>query len=122
MTWVVAILGVLMVLLGLVGLVQPARFRAIFTTMDGRTRFVLAILIRLAMGALLWWLAGDLRHPHVMRVLAVIAVVAAAGVLVMGKDRLDKLVDWWLGLSDGLLRMSALFVAAFGSYLVFVAS
>jgi hypothetical protein len=121
MTGIVALLGLLMVLLGLVGVVQPARFRAMFTTMDSQTRFILAIVIRLSMGALLWWLADELRHPHVMRILAVIAVVAAVGVLVMGRNRLDKLIDWWLSRSDGLLRVSALFAAAFGGYLVFVA-
>ena len=110
-----------MVLLGLVGLVQPNRFRTMFTTMDSQTRFILAIVIRLAMGALLWWLADELRHPHVMRILAVIAVVAAVGVLVMGRNRLDKLIGWWLGKPDGVLRVSALFAAAFGGYFVFVA-
>jgi len=121
MTIIIALLGALMVLLGLVGLVQPNRFRTMFTTMDSQTRFILAIVIRLAMGALLWWLADELRHPHVMRILAVIAVVAAVGVLVMGRNRLDKLIGWWLGKPDGVLRVSALFAAAFGGYLVFVA-
>lgn len=121
MTWFVAVLGLLIVLLGLVGLVQPARFRAMFTTMDSQTRFILAIVIRLAMGALLWWLADELRHPQVMRIIAVIAVVAAVGILVMGRKRLDSLVDWWLGKSDSVLRISALFAATFGGYLVFVA-
>ncbi len=92
-----------------------------FTTMDGHTRFILAIVIRLAMGALLWWLADELRHPQVMRIIAVIAVVAAVGILVMGRKRLDSLVDWWLGKSDSVLRVSALFAATFGGYLVFVA-
>jgi hypothetical protein len=121
MTIIVALLGALAVLFGLIGLVQPNRFRAMFTTMDSQTRFILAIVIRLAMGALLWWLADELRHPHVMRILAVIAVVAAVGVLVMGRNRLDKLIGWWLRKPDGVLRISALFAAAFGSYLVFVA-
>jgi len=121
MTLLVAILGALIVLLGLVGLVQPARFRSLFTTMDSKTRFVLAIVTRLAIGALLWWLADDLRHPHVMRILAVIAVVAAVGVLVAGRARLDKLIDWWLAKPDGVLRVSALFAAVFGAYLTWVA-
>ncbi len=121
MTLIVALLGALIVLLGLVGLVQPARFRSVFATMDGQTRFVLAIVIRLAVGALLWWLADELRHPHVMRVLAVIAVVAAVGVVIIGRERLDKLIDWWLSKSDGLLRVSALFAAVFGAYLTWVA-
>jgi hypothetical protein len=121
MTSLVAILGVLIVLLGLTGLAQPPRFRAMFTAMDSRTRFVLAIGIRLATGALLWWLADELRHPHVMRILAVIAVVAAVVILLFGRKRLDQLIGWWLDKPDGVLRISALFAAAFGGYLVFVA-
>ena len=121
MTLLVALIGGLIVLLGLLGLVQPTRFRSLFSTMDRQVRFVLAIVIRLAMGALLWWLADELRHPHVMRIIAVIAVVAAVGILVMGRKRLDRLVDWWLGRSDSVLRVSALFAATFGAYLVFVA-
>jgi len=39
----------------------------------------------------------------------------------MGRERLDKLVNWWLSRSDGLLRVSALFAALFGAYLVYVA-
>ena len=121
MTLIVALLGALIVLLGLVGLVQPARFRSLFTSIESQTRFVIAIVTRLAMGALLWWLADELRHPHVMRILAVIAVVAAVAVLVVGRARLDRLIDWWLSKPDGVLRISALFAAAFGAYLTWAA-
>lgn len=121
MTLIVALLGALIVLLGLVGLAQPARFRSLFTSIESQTRFVIAIVTRLAMGALLWWLADELRHPHVMRILAVIAVVAAVVVLVVGRARLDRLIDWWLSKPDGVLRISALFATAFGAYLTWVA-
>jgi len=122
MTLIIALLGVLIVLIGLVGLVQPDRFRSMITTMDSQLRFRLAIVTRLVMGALLWLLADELRHPHVMRILAVIAVAAAAGVQIMGRERLDRLIGWWLSRPDGLLRVSALFAAAFGGYLVYVAT
>lgn len=121
MTIIVAVLGALVVVLGVIGLVQPDRFRSMFKTMDSKTRFALAVVIRLGMGGLLWWLADELRHPHIMRILAVIAVVAAVGVLIMGRTRLDKLIDWWLSRPDSVLRVSALFAAVFGAYLVYVA-
>ena len=121
MTLLVAAFGAPIFLLGIVGLVQPDRFRSFLGGMDSQLRFALAIAIRVVMGALLWWLADDLRHPQVMRILAAIAIFAAVGLLLMGQGRLDKLVEWWLSLSDGLLRFSALFAAAFGAYLVYVA-
>ena len=121
MTLVVAAFGALFVVIGLVGLVQPDRFRSLFAGMDSQLRFILAIAIRVVMGALLWWLADDLRHPQVMRIIAAIAIFAAVGILIMGRGRLDKLVAWWLSRSDGLLRLSALFAGAFGAYFVYVA-
>ena len=121
MTLLVAAFGAPILLLGIVGLVQPDRFRSFLGGTDGQVRFILAIAIRVVMGALLWWLAEDLRHTSVMRILAVIAIVAAAGLLLMGQGRLNKLVEWWLSRSDGLLRLSALFAAAFGAYLIYVA-
>ena len=122
MSWVITALGALIVVLGALGLVQPDRFRAMFSTMDSRSRFVFAIVIRLAIGAFLWFAADELRFPAVMRVLAVIAVMAAVGILVMGRKRLDRLVDWWLSKPDSVLRVSAVFAATFGAFLVYVAS
>jgi multisubunit Na+/H+ antiporter MnhG subunit len=118
----VVVLGALIVLLGLVGLAQPDRFRALFTTMESLTRFVLAIGIRLAMAGLLWWLADELRYPQVLRILALIALLAAVALAIMGPARLDRLVAWWLSRSDGLLRVSALLAAVFGAFLVYVAT
>lgn len=121
MTLLVAAFGAFFVVVGLVGLVQPDRFRSLFAGMDSQLRFILAIAIRVVMGALLWWLADDLRHPQVMRIIAAIAILAAVGILIMGQGRLDKLVVWWLSRSDGVLRLSALFAGAFGAYFVYVA-
>ena len=121
MTLLVAAFGAPIFLLGIAGLVQPDRFRSLFGGMDSQQRFVLAIAIRVVMGGLLWWLAEDLRHTPVMRILAAIAIFAAVGILLMGQGRLDRLVEWWLSRSDGVLRVSALLAAVFGAYLVYVA-
>ena len=117
---IVALLGIAVVLLGLAGLVTPARFRVVFERMSSQSRFLAAIILRLAVGALIWFVADELRYPHVMRIIAVIAIAAAAGVLIMGRKRLDRLINWWLSLSDGLLRMSAAFAALFGAFLIYV--
>ena len=121
MTALVAVLGALITILGLLGLVQPERFRGLFTVLGSQARFILAIAARLGMGVLLLWLADELRHPQVIRILAVIGFVAAAGVLLMGRERLDRLVDWWLARPDGILRVSAAFAGAFGAFLIYAA-
>jgi hypothetical protein len=122
MTGLIAVIGVFFVLVGLTGLVQPYRFRSTIGAMDSRPRFISAVVIRLLMGALLWWLADELRHPQVMRVLAIIAVAAAVVILVAGQARLDSMVRWWLGKPDSVLRISATFAALFGAWLAWEAA
>jgi hypothetical protein len=76
--------------------------------------------MRLLVGALFLWLAEELRYPLVMKILGVISIVAAVGILLMGRESLDRLVNWWLGRGDGLLRLGALFAMLFGVFLVHV--
>lgn len=120
---IVAGLGVLIVILiGVVGLAAPQRLRAVFASSSSRTRFVAAITVRLVIGAFLWIAADQLRFPDVVRIIAAISFFAAVLILVMGRERLNRLVDWWLSRPDGLLRLSALFAATFGGFLIYVAS
>ena len=121
MNVIVAALGVLIVLVGLLGLFSPPRFRAAFERMTSQTRFLVAIILRLGLGVFLWIVADTLRFPQLMRIIAAIAIIAAVGILIMGRERLDKLVDWWLARSDGLLRLSTFAAAAFGGFLIYVA-
>lgn len=120
MTLIIAIIGGSIVLAGLVGLLAPAKFRVLLGAMTSRWRFLAAIVLRLGMGLLLWFAADQLRFPHVMRIIAVIAFAAALGVLIMGRERLDKLVDWWLTRPDRLFRFSMFFAGAFGAFLVYI--
>jgi uncharacterized membrane protein YqgA involved in biofilm formation len=121
MKLVVAGVGVLVVLIGLIGLVTPQRFRSAFRSMSSQARFVAAILLRLGLGAFIWIIADELKFPHVMRIIAAISIFAAVGILIMGRERLNQLVEWWLARSDGVLRMSTFFAALFGGFLVYVA-
>jgi hypothetical protein len=49
--------GVLVVLIGLIGLVTPQRFRSAFRSMSSQARFLAAILLRLGLGAFIWIIA-----------------------------------------------------------------
>lgn len=121
MSLIVSGFGVLIVLIGLLGLVAPPRFRGVFEGMTSQTRFRAAIILRLGLGAILWIGADALRFPQIIRIIAAISILAAVAILIMGRERLNKLVDWWLTRPDGLLRLSAVFAAAFGGFLIYVA-
>lgn len=119
---IVAGIGIFGVLIGLLGLLAPDRFRNVFKGMTSQTRFLAAIIVRLIVGVLFWVAADELRLTEVMRIIAAISIFAAVAILIMGRERLDGLIDWWLSRSDGLLRSSALFAATFGGFLIYVAT
>lgn len=118
MTILVAIFGALIAFIGALGILSPDKFRGLLRQWPSRSRFWFAVLIRLVIGALFLWLADDLRYPLVMKIIGGISIVAALGILVMGRESLDRLVAWWLGRGDGLLRFSMLFAMLFGVFLV----
>ena len=121
MTWFIAVLGALIAVMGLIGVVQPDRVREMVDVMGSQKRFVFGVVVRLVMGAVLWWVADELRHPQIIRVLAVIAVAAAVIILIAGRVRLDRMVEWWLRRSDGVLRLSMVFATVFGVWLAWEA-
>jgi hypothetical protein len=118
MTILIAILGALIALIGALGILSPDKFRGLLGQWPSRGRFWFAVLTRLVIGVLFLWLAEDLRYPLVMKIIGGISIFAAFGILVMGRESLDRLVAWWLGRGDGLLRLSTLFAMLFGVFLV----
>ncbi|MGB5331066.1 MAG: hypothetical protein WBM80_14710 [Woeseiaceae bacterium] len=117
---IVAGIGVFGVLIGMLGLLAPDRFRSLIKLTTSQTRFLAAIIVRLVVGALFWIVADELRFPQVMRIIAAISIFAAVMILFAGRKRFDSLIDWWLSRSYGLLRLSALFAASFGCFLIYV--
>jgi len=120
MTLLIAIIGALIAFIGALGILSPGKFRELLQHWPSRGRFWFAVLVRLLIGALFLWLADELRYPMAMKILGGISIVAAVGILLMGRESLDRLVNWWLGRGDGLLRLSTLFAMLFGVFLVHV--
>jgi len=118
MTILIAIVGVLIALIGALGILSPDKLRGLIQQWPSRGRFWFAVLIRLVIGVLFLWLAEDLRYTLVMKIIGGISIFAAFGILIVGRESLDRLVAWWLARGDGLLRLSTLFAMLFGVFLV----
>ena len=121
MKLVIAILGVLVAVFGAVAIVRPGLFRDLFGKLSAQATWVAAVVLRLSIGTILLMVAGDTRLPQVVNVLGWIAIIAAVLVLLLGPERLESFVKWWLGLADAWLRTSAVFACAFGVFLAWVA-
>ena len=118
MTFLITLFGALVTIAGVVGVFRPGLFRQLLSSIPVRGRYIAAIVVRLVFGLLLIWLADELRYPLVMKILGGISIAAAIGILIMGQERLDRLVEWWMALGDGVLRFGMLFATAFGAFLV----
>lgn len=119
---IIALFGGLIAVLCSVGFVRPAVLRAVFDRLSDQATWVFAVVVRLVFGTLLLMLADELRFSFAMTVLGWVAIIAAVVVLLLGPERIDRLVKWWLALPDPVLRLSMAFAAAFGAFLVYVAT
>ena len=78
-----------------------------------------AVIVRLALGLALIVAAPDLRFPLVFQALGWIAIVAAVGLALMGRQGLRRLVAWFERFSPASIRLWLLLGMAFGGFLIY---
>lgn len=118
MIYLVALFGLMMIGLSAFGTLQPiALFKLVRRAADGPFMLI-AVSTRLFMALILWLAAPEARQPAVFRVLAIIALVAAFVILLVGKPKLMQMIEWWAGKPVGIQRAWILLGLLFGGYLV----
>ena len=118
MAIIVSMFGVLAVLIGIVGIASPQRLAGTIGGWDSPARFWFAIGIRVLFGIVLIRAAPVCRLPIVVSALGIVAIVAALGIGIAGRARLDALIGWWIQ-RPTLLRLSAIVAIGFGVLLVY---
>ena len=117
---IIALVGVLICLAGLVILISPQKFKNVMNNFAGQRRFLFAIIFRLVLGAILLAEAASLRFPLAMKIIGAISIVAAIGILIAGQQRMDQIIDYWMKKSEVLFRVASVFALAFGGFLIYV--
>jgi len=122
MTWIVALFGCIVAALGISGVVRPTALidlvQAAWRTPAGLYG---AVGLRVLLGVVLIAAAPDCRFPQAIRILGIVALVAAAGGLVAGFERLQRFAAWWTERPAGFVRAWSLVAVAFGAWLVYAA-
>ena len=118
---IVLLLGVTIFVLSGWGILAPDKLITLVTsTMDRRWGIYIAVIVRLVLGAALIGAAPSTSFPIAFQVLGWIAIVAAAVLVVVGRERLHKFIVWWSEqFSASLIRLWLLFGLAFGAFLVY---
>jgi hypothetical protein len=89
------------------------------TTWENKCGIYAAVIVRIALGTLLIFVAPDTKFPVFFKALGTVSIVAAVVLPWVGKDRISALMAWFERLPASGIRLYLLFGMAFGAFLVY---
>ncbi len=119
---IITLFGVLICLAGLTILIVPEKFKNFMNRWTGQPRFLFAVIIRVVLGAILLSEAATLRFPLAMKIIGAISILAAVILLLIGQERMDRFIDWWMKQSEIVFRVASVLAIAFGAFFIYSAS
>ena len=120
MTVLIIIFGSLTLLAGVVIVIKPeVIFGYLRSNMDKLVVHILAVVVRLIIGALLIHQSDLSKYPLVIELLGWLSIVAALSLAVMGRHNFHRLMSWALKFVKPFGRVGGVFAAAFGGFLIY---
>ena len=117
---IVLLLGVVIFGLSAWGMYSPESLVKLVTrTMNESYGMYLAVIVRLMLGASLIVVAPVSRFPIVFAVLGWIAIVAAVGLVFIGRDNVRRILAWFGRFSNSMIRLWLVFGMAFAGFLIY---
>ena len=80
---------------------------------------ILAVAIRLVLGAFLIYQSGDSKYPFAIEIIGWLSIVAAVFFAVIGRNNFTRLMAWALSQVKTLGRVGGVFASAFGAFLIY---
>ena len=117
---VIALVGLLIFVAGLLILISPQIFRNAMNRFAGQRRFLFAVIARIIIGAVLLLEAPNLKYTIAIQIIGGISILAAVVLLLMGQARMDRMIDWFMKASDNMFRIWSVFAFAFGAFFIYV--
>ncbi len=115
----VSFVGVGVAAIGVLGVAAPARLTALLARWRVLTRLPVTLGLRILTGILFLAAALDCRLPELVRLIGVLELLGAALLLVLGAQRLDRFVTWWLERPPSFVRKWCVAASAFGLLIVY---
>jgi hypothetical protein len=120
MAILIVLFGILIVGVSAWGMVAPqALTRMVLGTWRKPWGMAFAIAVRVLMAAIFLFAANETRFPGVFRIIGYLALFAAVGIAVLGRERMDRFIDYWLGKSMAVMRAWLGFGIVFGLFCVY---
>ena len=120
MTVLIIIFGAMTLLAGIVIVINPeVIYGFLRNNLDKLVLHILAVVIRLVIGALLIYQSNISKFPLVIEVIGWLSIVAAIFLSVMGRRNFNRLMSWALSLVKPIGRVGGALAAAFGAFLIY---
>lgn len=117
-----AILSIVILALSLYGVLLPRKLVALVRGLLAGPGFWSAVAIRLLLAVLLWFSAPASHTPTTFKVLAVLALVAAFALPIIGELRILKLIDYLASWPTMAVRLQCVLGLAFAGFLLWSVS
>ena len=119
MTVFIIIFGTLTCLAGIVIFVNPEIVFGFLRKHSDKIELqILAVAIRLVLGAFLIYQSGASKYPFVIEIIGWLSIVAALFFAVIGRNNFSKLMAWALSRVKTLGRVGGVIASAFGAFLI----
>ena len=119
--YVVAAVGVVLVVLGVAGTALPKILRDIVQSSQTPRVLYGAVAARIVLGAVFLVASATCSRPLAIGTIGVVLIGAGFAGLFLGIQRLQSLIAWWFGFPDSVLRAGTMFTAIFGAFVVYAA-
>jgi hypothetical protein len=120
MTVFIIIFGTLTLLAGIVIVINPeAIFGYLRNNLDKPGLHILAVVVRLVLGALLVYQSDLSKFPLIIEIIGWLSIVAAIVLALMGRRNFNRLMSWALSLVKPVGRVGGVLAAAFGAFLIY---
>lgn len=116
----VLVLGFAVFVLSAWGMYSPGSLVKMVTlVMNQSYGMYVAVVVRLILGAALIVVAPVSQFPMIFQALGWIVIIAAVGLIVIGRERLRSVIAWFEGFSSLIIRVWLLFGLAFAGFLIY---
>lgn len=118
MAAVVWIFGLFMLGMSLAILMTPERLKTLLKKLLEQQGFGLIAGIRIVVGILFLLAAQDTRAPSFITALGILFLLAGVAIPFIGRERIERLANWWLQRPDWVLRVWSVVAGTLGAGLV----
>jgi hypothetical protein len=120
MTILIIIFGALTLLAGIIIIINPETIFGLFSKHTQKVELqILAVVVRLILGALFIDQADASKYPFVIEIIGWLSIVAAIFFAAIGRNNFNRLLSWALSLAKPVGRVGGVLAVCFGAFLIY---